>query len=94
MATVMQMHWPEASREQYEQARREVDWEGSTPEGAKFHVAWFGDDGLHVIDLWDSREQFERFAGERLMPGVQKIGIQGEPRVTFSDAHAVFAPNV
>ena len=94
MATVMLLHWPEASREQYEQARREVDWEGRTPRGAKFHVAWFGDDGLHVLDLWESREDFQRFSEQRLMPGVQKIGIRGEPRVEFADAHAVFAPDV
>ena len=37
MPTVMLMHWPEVSREQYERARREVDWEGDVPRGAKFH---------------------------------------------------------
>jgi len=94
MATVMLMHWPEVSREQYEQARREIDWEGQVPQGAKFHVAWFGDDGLHVLDLWDSAEDFQRFAEQRLAPGVQKIGIQGQPQVEFAEAAAVFAPNV
>lgn len=94
MATVMLMHWPEVSREQYEQARREIDWEGDTPQGAKFHVAWFGADGFHVLDLWESAEDFQRFTEQRLMPGVQKIGIQGQPRVEFAEAHAVFAPNV
>jgi hypothetical protein len=94
MATVMLMHWPEVSREQYEQARSEINWEGQTPQGAKFHVAWFGDDGLHVLDLWESREDFERFVGQRLTPGVQKIGIQGQPKVEFHEAHAIFAPNV
>jgi hypothetical protein len=94
MATVMLMHWPEVSREQYEHARREINWEGNVPQGAKFHVAWFGDDGFHVLDLWESAEEFQRFTEERLMPGVQKIGIQGQPRVEFAEAHAVFAPNV
>src|ERR1043166_4182707 len=52
MATVMLMHWPEVTKEQYEQARKEVRWETDLPAGAKFHTAWFGDDGLHVFDLW------------------------------------------
>ena len=94
MATVMQMHWPEVSREQYEVVRREVDWESNVPEGAKFHVAWFAADGFHVLDLWDTPQQFERFVQERLTPGVQKAGIQGQPNVTFAEAHAIFAPNV
>jgi len=94
MATVMLMHWPEVSKEQYEQARKAVNWEGEAPQGGKFHVAWFGEDGLHVLDLWESREDFEQFVEQRLMPGVRKIGIQGQPKVQFAEAHAVFAPNV
>lgn len=94
MATVMTMHWPEVTREQYETARREINWEGDVPDGAKFHVAWFAPDGFRVLDLWDSQAQFEAFVQQRLMPGVQKIGIQGQPQVSFSEATAVFAPNV
>ncbi len=94
MATVMIMHWPEVSKEQYEQTRQEVKWETDVPDGAKFHVAWFGEDGLHVLDLWDSAEQFQQFVQERLNPATQRIGIQGEPRVEFAPAHAIFAPNV
>ena len=52
------------------------------------------DDGFHVLDLWDSQAAFERFTQERLMPGVQKIGIKGQPKVEFHEARAVFAPNV
>ena len=94
MATVMLMHWPEVSREEYEKARKEVNWEGDVPQGARFHVVWFGADGFHVLDLWDSQADFERFVERRLMPAVQKIGIQGQPKVEFAEAHAVFAPNV
>jgi hypothetical protein len=94
MSTLMLMHWPEASREQYEQARKEINWEGDKPAGAKFHVSWIEDDGLHVLDLWESREDFQKFVSERLMPGVQKIGIQGEPKVEFANPLSVFAPNV
>ena len=36
MATIMMMHWPEVSREQYEKVREIVNWEGDIPSGAKF----------------------------------------------------------
>ena len=94
MATVMNMHWPEVSKTQYEQARKLANWEGDTPTGAKFHAAWFANDGFHVLDLWESQQDFEAFVAKRLNPAVQKIGIQGQPRVTFCDAHAIFAPDV
>ena len=93
MATVMNMHWPEITRDQYEQARREVRWETNVPKGAKYHVAWFGGDGFHALDLWDSQADFERFSQERLMPALQRLGFQGQPRVEFAAAHAIFAPN-
>lgn len=94
MATVMLMHWPEVTREKYEEARKAVNWEGDVPAGAQFHTAWFGADGFRVLDLWDSREDFERFVQSRLMPGIQKIGIDGAPRIEYADTISVFAPNV
>ena len=94
MATVMNMHWPEVSKNQYEETRRQVGWETNVPKGAKFHVAWFAKDGLHVLDLWESQADFERFVNDRLMPAVKRIGIQGQPKVQFESAHAIFAPNV
>lgn len=93
MATIMLMHWPEVSAAQYEEARKIVNWEGDVPAGAKFHTAWFADDGFHVLDLWESRENFEAFVRDRLVPGVQKIGIQGQPNVRFETSASVFAPN-
>jgi hypothetical protein len=93
MAIVMQMHWPEVTKDQYEQVRKLVAWETQVPKGAKYHVAWFGKDGFHVIDVWASAQDFNTFLESRLMPGIQKIGIKGQPKVEISDAHATFAPN-
>lgn len=94
MAVVMSMHWPEATLEQYEQARKEVGWERNYPEGALFHVAFVAADGFRAIDLWNSPEQFQRFSETRLAPAIQKIGIQGQPNVTFSPVHAIFNPRI
>jgi len=92
MATVMLMHWPEVTKEQYEEVRRSVNWEGDVPEGAKFHVSWFSD-GLHVLDLWESPEAFHSFVEQRLTPGVKQAGIESQPTVEFAATHAIFAPN-
>jgi len=94
MAIVMSMHWPEATLDQYEQARKDVAWERQVPAGALFHIAWSGGDGLRVIDLWSSPEDFQRFLESRLQPAIQRIGIQGQPDVKISPAHAVFNANV
>jgi hypothetical protein len=92
VAVVMNMHWPEITTEQYEQARSQVGWETEVPAGAVFHVAWVGDDGFHVLDVWDSADDFNRFAEERLMPVVSQLGVTTEPDIQITPAHAVFKP--
>lgn len=64
------------------------------PKGAKFHVAWFAKDGMHVLDIWESQADFEKFVNDRLMPAVKRLGIQGQPKVEIEAAHAIFAPDV
>jgi hypothetical protein len=92
--TVMQMRWAGVTREQYEEARSRVDWEGDPADGGLFHVAGFDGDDLRVTDVWESPEHFQRFAEQRLMPAVKEIGIEGEPEVTFYPAHATFNAGV
>lgn len=94
MAIVMLMHWPEVTKEKYEEIRRSVNWEGQPPDGAKFHTAWLAGDGFHVLDLWDSQPQFEKFVQDRLSVGVAAAGISGQPKVEFFESLSVFAPNV
>jgi len=93
MPIVMQMSWPEITKEQYEAVRKDVKWEVNYPKGAKLHVAYFGKDGFHVCDLWDSPADFNAFVETRLMPAVNRIGIKTQPKVEISETHAIFAPN-
>lgn len=92
MATVMLMHWAEATQEQYEQARAKVGWDRNTAEGAKLHISAFGDDGLHVTDIWDSEQTFNSFMEQRLAPAIAEIGIPGQPDVQFLPLQGIFAP--
>lgn len=92
MAVMMYMEWPGIGVEEYEAARRRVNWEGDVPPGAMFHVTAATENGLRVVDVWESEEQFQAFVNERLMPGVQELGIPGEPRVEILPAHSLFAP--
>ena len=94
MQTVMLMRWAGVTPEQYEEMRSRVDWEGDVPDGAVLHVAGFDGDDLRVTDVWESEEQFGRFADERLMPAVKEIGIEGEPEVRFYPVTLIFNPRV
>jgi hypothetical protein len=49
-------------------------------EGLLVHVAGQGANGFRVVDVWTSEEAFRRF-GEKLIPILRQVGIQGEPEV-------------
>jgi hypothetical protein len=92
MAVVMTMDWDGVTREQYEAVRELVRWDSELPDGAKVHVAGFDDAGMHVTDVWDSQEEFDRFMHERLGAGIEEVGIDGQPNVRFLTLGAVFIP--
>jgi hypothetical protein len=49
-------------------------------EGLLVHVAGQGPNGFRVVDVWESEEAFQRF-GEKPMPIMKAIGIEGAPEV-------------
>jgi hypothetical protein len=92
MAVMMHMQWNGIGAAEYDAVRKVVDWEGNPPPGGLFHVMAVGDDGISITDVWETAEQFQAFAQDRLLPGVQQLGIGGEQRVEVRPAHAVFTP--
>jgi hypothetical protein len=92
MAVLMVMTWDGVTVEQYEAARRAVDWERDVPAGALLHVAAFEDGCAHVTDVWESQEQLDAFVQSRLMPGVRQVGISGQPEIGVYPVHALFTP--
>ena len=92
MAVVMQMTWDGIGVEEYDAARKQMNWEGDVPPGAMFHVVAVTDNGVRVTDVWESAESFDAFVRDRLMPGVQELGIPGQPQVEILSVHRIFAP--
>jgi hypothetical protein len=91
MAIVMHLRWEGITPEQYDQAREHVAWETDAPKGAVFHVASFSGGGIDVTDVWESAEEFQAFADQRLLPALKgKLGFPGEPVVTVEPAYRVF----
>lgn len=75
--------------EQYDQATKEVF--GGTlqpsqlPEGLLAHVAAATDDGVKIVDVWESKDNFEAF-GAKLMPALQHAQFSSvEPK--FYEVH-------
>ncbi len=87
---------PKGNRETYEGVIQRV-FKGSDfpPAGAIFQVAGPAEGGWRVISVWDSREDFERFAQEHLQPAWAEVGVSRDD-VSFSifEAHSFMAGDV
>jgi hypothetical protein len=60
----------------YENARKEVNWEGNPPPGLILHTVSFDNSGnLRVADIWESEDQWNNFLNTRLMPYMQKAKV-------------------
>jgi hypothetical protein len=92
MAQILKMRWEGVTPEHYEALRPIANWESDPPEGLVFHLAWFRDGGITVMDVWEASENFDDFFKQRLMPGIEQIGMEGQPVLKWFDAYAFFNP--
>ena len=89
---MMQMQWAGVSLDQYDEVKRQVNWERDKPVGGVFHTTAHDGDGLRISDVWRSADDFKTFVDTRLMPAVQQLGIATQPEAHIFEAHDVFAP--
>jgi hypothetical protein len=89
MAVAITMDFSGATLDEYDQILEKMGLNqgGSAPPGALFHWASATDDGIHVTDVWESREAFDKFAEEQIGPYSAEVGITEPPSMTYHDVH-------
>ncbi len=58
------------------------------PAGLILHVAGPTDEGVRIIDVWESEESWERFRAEWLGPSIAALGGPSRPEATFRGLRA------
>ena len=89
MAVAIEMNFKGATLEQYDEVLRLMGLDGGqpAPPGGLYHWAAKTDDGIRVVDVWESREVFDKFAEEQIGPYTQQAGIPGPPEMTYYDVY-------
>lgn len=78
MAVGMLLSIPGFTQEHYEQVNQKL-WghypmePADAPSGLILHSAGPAPDGWYVYDIWETREDFQRFAEERVGPAMQSV---------------------
>jgi hypothetical protein len=89
MPIAVQQDFPGATLAQYDQVIQKMGFRPAGPgaPGGLFHWVTKTDAGLRVVDVWESKGQFEKFAAEKIGPIVAQVGITQPPKVTFFEIH-------
>ena len=53
--------------------------------GLILHAGGPSERGVHSLDVWESKEDSERFFAERMAPALQQLGIAGGPPLSYQD---------
>jgi len=89
VAIGVQQDFPGATLAQYDQVIQKMGFRPKGPgaPGGLFHWVTKTDSGIRVVDVWESREQFEKFGAEKVGPLTAQVGIPAPPKITFFEVH-------
>ena len=76
MAVAVEMNFRGATIEQYDEILGKMGLTpgGATPPGAISHWVAKTDDGMRVVDVWETREAYDQFAAEKIGPYSAEAG--------------------
>lgn len=89
MAVAVQIDFKDATLDQYDQVIQKMGFTpgGKGAPGGLFHWVTQTADGIRVTDVWETREQFEQFAQEKIGPITQEVGAPGPSNITVFEVH-------
>ena len=89
MAVAVEMNFRGATMEQYDQILQKMGLTpaGKTPPEAISHWVAKTDDGMRVVDVWESREAYDSYAQEKIGPYSAEVGITEPPETRFYEVH-------
>jgi hypothetical protein len=93
MAVAYEMYFEGATLEQYDKVIELMDYGDGVAdaEGAIFHWVAKTDDGIIVVDVWETDEHFNRFSEAKIGPFTQ-AGFPGAPVVTRYEVYNTLVP--
>jgi hypothetical protein len=87
MAVLALFRSPRVDPALYDAIIQELDLERRPASGALTHACGFDDSGICVVDVWESRQDFDAFMSDRLRPVFAKLNVEVDPPVVL-DAYA------
>jgi hypothetical protein len=97
MAIAVVQDWVEQETDRsttnYDAISERLQAQPEPPPGLLVHTAGFTGNGFRIFEVWESREAFERFVEQTLMPIINEVGAgeASQPEQTMYELHS-FVP--
>ncbi|MEA3202595.1 MAG: hypothetical protein QOI63_261 [Thermoplasmata archaeon] len=91
MAIAMLIEFPGTNLTQYDRVVGRLNLKGRTYQGGLFHVAGATDDGVRIVDVWESQAAFDAFLNDKLTPALEAEGMEA-PEVKTWEVHNTLTP--
>lgn len=90
-AIAMLIEFPGTNLSQYDRVVARLNLKGRTYKGGLFHVAGATDDGVRIVDVWESQAAFDAFLEQKLAPALEAEGME-PPQVKSWEVHSTLTP--
>jgi hypothetical protein len=88
MALAVETEYRGGTTEQYDETIKAMGLTaGGRHPGALFHWVTKTDSGIRVTDVWESREEWERFLHEQVIPVGTSAGLPAPEESRYFDVH-------
>ncbi len=93
MVVAVQIDFVGGTLELYDQINERIGLLPGGPAAPQELSHWVAqtDKGFRVVDVWESREAFERFAHDRLGPIFEEVGVSQPPEIQFFEVYNYLA---
>jgi hypothetical protein len=79
---------------EYRAVMDELGVERRPEDGIYLHLTTPIDVGYRIVEIWDEKENFDRFVEHRLAPANEAIGLDHATEITVTSLHNLFAPRL
>ena len=83
-----------ATADEYDAVNAKLDAKSNPPAGMIIHTGSVTDDGMRVVDVWESEQHFNDFRDQRVGPTVVEVvgPDAGPPNIQVHEVHDLIRP--
>lgn len=94
MTVVSTLDVHDLTAQDYRAVMNELGVEHRPEGGIYLHLTTPTNFGFRIVEIWDEKENFDRFVEHRLVPANEAIGLERTTDVAVTPLHNFFAPRL